>query len=266
MMDKTKKAFLVILLIIMALILVSCGEKPNGTCDSCGKEKVVKLYKITSPYDEVRYMNYCDDCYKSMKLSVQLLDGTIEQVDNVDPVELVQQVIRPDLRKVIDFGWKRTIEIEKIANVQKTDWVLPEGANLISKQEAVHHYDSELDHYEEMELQRSRQVIDHYDGDTPVYVTENYTETVKQPVYKQVECYQTQYTFEIPDVISTRLVESSGTDHNPLWPSYTLEEGEREGARHGEYYISVADSNGAKNILTIDEDVWNRLKIGDSYN
>ena len=64
-------------------------------------------------------------------------------------------------------------------------------------------YETVIDHYETVEVQRTRQVIDHYEtyytysdnGDgtfseeaheRPVYTTEYYTETVEQPVYKQV--------------------------------------------------------------------------------
>ncbi len=67
---------------------------------------------------------------------------------------------------------------------------------------AIEYDDAEyiLDHYELVEVQRSRLVVDHYetyytykdngDGtfleiphDRPVYKTEYYTETVQQPVY-----------------------------------------------------------------------------------
>ena len=71
------------------------------------------------------------------------------------------------------------------------------------KSEKQPEYETVIDHYETVEVQRSRQVIDHYEtyytysdnGDgifreeaheRPVYTTEYYTETVEQPVYKQV--------------------------------------------------------------------------------
>lgn len=64
-------------------------------------------------------------------------------------------------------------------------------------------YETVIDHYETIEVRRSRQVIDHYETyytyedngegtfreeahERPVYTTEYYTETVEQPVYKQV--------------------------------------------------------------------------------
>ena len=69
--------------------------------------------------------------------------------------------------------------------------------------ESKEEYVNVLDHYETVEVERSRQVIDHYEtyytysdnGDgtfvevahqRPVYTTEYYTETVQQPVYVQV--------------------------------------------------------------------------------
>ena len=68
-------------------------------------------------------------------------------------------------------------------------------------------YETILDHYETVEVQRSRQVLDHYETyytyedngegsftevahERPVYTTEYYTETVQQPVYRQVPIYK----------------------------------------------------------------------------
>ena len=96
------------------------------------------------------------------------------------------------------LSWERNIQIEENVQYSESGWDLPDGAELTSQRQEIHHYDSVLDHYENVEVQRSRRVIDHYEtyytyndlgngnfeqveNQRPVYETEYYTETVQQP-------------------------------------------------------------------------------------
>lgn len=115
---------------------------------------------------------------------------------------------------VIGLQWVRNINIEENKMFSESGWTLPEGAEQTDARNELHHYDSVLDHYESVEVQRSRQVVDHYETyytysdngngtftevphERPVYTTEYYTETVQQPIYVQVPRYQTKYYYNI---------------------------------------------------------------------
>ena len=110
---------------------------------------------------------------------------------------------------VTSLAWQRNIQIEENREYSESGWALPQGAELTSQQQEIHHYDNVLSHYQDVEVQRSRQVFDHYDTyytyedrgngtfeqiqhQDPVYRTEYYTETESQPVYVPVPRYATR--------------------------------------------------------------------------
>lgn len=79
--EMKKKLLTIIFLLGAMLLLTGCGgKKVNGTCDACNKERYVKAYKITIPYDEIRYMYLCESCSNAYSISVPLLLGTIEEL------------------------------------------------------------------------------------------------------------------------------------------------------------------------------------------
>ena len=104
---------------------------------------------------------------------------------------------------VTALNWVRSINIEENRMFSESGWELPDGAKQTDAKKELHHYDQVLDHYEDVQVRRSRQVVDHYETyytysdngngtyseiphERPVYTTEYYTETVKQPVYRSV--------------------------------------------------------------------------------
>ena len=64
---------------------------------------------------------------------------------------------------VTGLQWVRNINIEENKMFSESGWTLPEGAEQTDARNEIHHYDSVLDHYESVEVQRSRQVVDHYE-------------------------------------------------------------------------------------------------------
>ena len=186
-----------------------------------------------------------------------------------------------DLR-VSALNWTRVINIEKNKQYSESAWELPAGAELTETKKEIHHYDSVLDHYESREVQRSRQVVDHYvtkyryqnlgNGafeevpyEEPVYRTEYYTETVQQPVYVQVPRYADRYYYTIWRWKPERDLTTSGEDHNAAWPEVVLEENEREGAHSEEYRFTVEHTNGKDGPETyrLAESDWRNLHVGD---
>ena len=154
---------------------------------------------------------------------------------------------------VTGLQWVRNINIEENKMFSESGWTLPEGAEQTDARNEIHHYDSVLDHYESVEVQRSRQVVDHYETyytysdngngtftevphERPVYTTEYYTETVQQPVYVQ------------------------------SWPEVELGENEREGQRSEAYAFTVEHRKEKKpaETYTLAESDWMNINVNDN--
>lgn len=183
--------------------------------------------------------------------------------------------------KVTGLEWARVVSIEKNIQYSESGWELPSGAELTEKKKEIHHYNSVVDHYEKRSVQRSREVVDHYEtyytyqdngngtftevaNERPVYKTEYYTETVSEPVYRQVPQYATKYYYTIWRWTPERNEKASGTDHNAAWPELNLAEDEREGQRAEEYRFTVV--NEKKNTTTayrLAEADWMNVNVGD---
>jgi hypothetical protein len=184
---------------------------------------------------------------------------------------------------VTSLQWARNINIEENRMYQESGWELPAGAEQTDARSELHHYDSVLSHYESVEVQRSRQVVDHYETyytytdngngtftevphERPVYTTEYYTETVRQPVYQQVPRYQTKYYYNIWRWTPSRDVAASGEDHNTYWPEVELGENEREGQRTEAYAFTVEHrkNKGAPETYRLAESDWMNINVNDS--
>ena len=184
--------------------------------------------------------------------------------------------------QVTALNWIRNINIEENRMYSESGWSLPDGAEQTNARQEIHHYDSVLDHYESVDVQRSRQVIDHYETyytyedngngtftevshQRPVYETEYYTETVQQPVYRQVPRYATKYYYNIWRWTPSRDVTATGTDHNTEWPVPELAENEREGQRTEDYRFTVEHTKEKKSPETyrLAESDWMNINVGD---
>lgn len=184
---------------------------------------------------------------------------------------------------VTALNWVRNINIEENRMFSESGWELPDGAKQTDAKKELHHYDQVLDHYEDVQVRRSRQVVDHYETyytysdngngtyseiphERPVYTTEYYTETVKQPVYRSVPRYATKYYYDIWRWTPSRDVTASGDDHNAAWPEYTLAENEREGQRTETYRFTVEHTEKKKEgaaTYRLAESDWMNINVGD---
>lgn len=181
---------------------------------------------------------------------------------------------------VTGLAWQRNIQIEENREFSESGWTLPQGAELTSQQQEIHHYDNVLSHYQDVEVPRSREVLDHYetrhsyrnlgngtfeeiDEQVPIYRTEHYTEIESQPVYVPVPRYATKYYYKIWRWTPTRVATASGEDHNAAWPDTALGENEREGERAEAYGFTVQDKNGKTSTYRIAESDWRNLNVGD---
>ena len=185
---------------------------------------------------------------------------------------------------VTDIAWNRAIPVEQYLEFQEEGWTLPSGATEISQSQKIHHYDQVLSHYENVEVQRSRQVLDHYETyytysdlgngafeevahERPVYKTEYYTETESRPVYVSVPRMSTWYVYSIWRWTQTRTATASGSDHEAAWPETNLAEDEREGSRRAEEYtFTVRDEKENRSTWSLSEEDWRKINPGDTLN
>lgn len=181
---------------------------------------------------------------------------------------------------VTEKAWNRIINVETYTTVNESDWEVPDGGRVTDEKEEIHHYDHVLDHYETVEVEKSRQVQDGYDthteyddnGDgtftertveTPRYVTEYYTEEEEQPVYIDVPKYQTKYYYDIEKWIPDRQLITSGGDDTPYWDDTELSENEREGEREETYTVTFTTDKDKVYETELSEELWNTLHVGD---
>lgn len=184
--------------------------------------------------------------------------------------------------ELIRKDWARTIFVQEEQTVEESDWTIPDGGRQISESREIHHYDQVLDHYEDVEVEKSRRVQDGYDEETtytdngdgtfteetiqvPHYETEYYTEIEQQPVYVEVPNFQTKYTYEIERWIDTRQVDTAGGDDEPYWGDAKLTAKEREGYREETYKLTFQVKKKTYEAL-VDEVLFTSLKKGDNVN
>ena len=183
--------------------------------------------------------------------------------------------------KVTGLNWSRVIPIEQNQEFTESGWSIPEGGTEVGRRQEIHHYDQVLDHYEDVEVQRSRDVLDHYETyytyrdngngsfeeiphERPVYRTEYYTETESRPVYRTVPRYATKYTYTIWRWVKVREAGASGETHDAFWPELILEENEREGSpRREEYGFTVTDSKEKTETWVLTEEDWRKINLND---
>ena len=180
---------------------------------------------------------------------------------------------------VSGFEWERNIAIEELQTFKESGWSAPAGARVYDEKWEFRRYDQVIDHYETKQVRKSRTVQDGYtvsvsyrdngngtatrvENKTPKYKTEYYTETVKEPVYKKVEVWDTKYYYEIDRWVSVRESNASGTDKAPYWNTgYSLSDKERDTTKHESY--EVLYDNGDTETLPFDE--WMEVELGDGY-
>lgn len=180
---------------------------------------------------------------------------------------------------ITEFSWDRTITIEEMRTEKDSGWSVPSGGRVYDEKWEFKEYKQVLDHYETVEVTKSREVISHYetdysyvdngDGtftevatDRPVYTTEYYTETEQEPVYRQDPVYATKYYYEIDRWYDDRDYESSGEDQEPYWNTdYILADDERDSKREENYYVHY--NNEKKEEFSYSE--WSSKEIGDGF-
>ena len=183
--------------------------------------------------------------------------------------------------EVAALRWTRSISVQQRRLMEESGWTVPDGGTVTGEHREIHHYDRVLDHYESVPVQRSRRVIDHYETtytytdlgngyyeqvphEEPVYTTEYYTVTERQPVYRQEPVYQTRYDYSIWRWVNTRTADAAGEGKDAVWPDPGLAEDERESERAAAYLVTIRDiKKGTETDYRLKEEDWLTLNVGE---
>lgn len=182
--------------------------------------------------------------------------------------------------------WRRVLTIEEYKTVEESGWSLPKGAELLRTKEEVRSYDQVFSHYEEVPVQKTRQVyagedceqytVDNGDGSfdleeycTPVYETEYYTEYESRPVYNNVPRYETKYYYQIQRWVEVDKKELSGENNKAQWPEVSLKENQKIGNRIEDYkavFVTKSLFNSKKTkTYKISSDMYDMINTGTAY-
>jgi hypothetical protein len=184
---------------------------------------------------------------------------------------------------VVERSWNRSIEVERLGAVRKSDWEgeVPAGARLLGRERAVHHVDKVQTgtHQERREVEErvqsgTRRVKtgtrdlgngyfeDVYE-DEPVYESRRRTVVESVPTYVDRPVYRTKIRYEIDEWSRDRTESASGGGNDPpRWPVLSLGPKEREGKRQESFVVTFANGDGKPFPRTIGAAQWDRWPVG----
>lgn len=260
----------------------SCGSPKSESKEDYFSIVENNTNKPDTPINIVKNNSKVLDSLNKLKSSIGY-KGIVSILGVISVVLLLIFLLAPykETTEVSDLFWKREIVIEELKTFKESGWSTPVGARVYDEKVEIYTYKQVIDHYENVEVTKTREVFSHYEYDyeyeyidngdgtytenkievkIPVYKTETYTEIEKQPVYRQDPVYKTKYYYEIDRWTDVRTVKSSGNDKEPYWSTnYTLGYKERDTERYEVY--TVYYSNG--NSVSINYNEWIQTNIGD---
>ncbi|HRJ06430.1 MAG TPA: hypothetical protein PK911_02675 [Candidatus Saccharibacteria bacterium] len=193
---------------------------------------------------------------------------------------------------VKSLSWERQVEVEEFRTLTQEGWTYPSDARIIDSYEKLHHTDRVIDHYVTKSREVTKQVqvgtttetyvcgtvtVDNGNGtfdqvdvecqrQVPVYETVTTTEYYEEPVYRDVEVYQTWYVYQIDRWVTDYFEKSSGGDTDPYWPEPKgLDDDQRIGdERRQDYEVALVDDEGGSHDRSVQLKTWTYLDEGET--
>ena len=183
---------------------------------------------------------------------------------------------------VDEVAWRYDVDVEEYKTFTESGWSLPTNARLLRSTQEIKYYEQVVDHYVTVTKTKSRQVIDYYEEvivgykdlgngyfeekveKKPVYKTEYYTVTEKEPVYRQEPVYATKYYYEIDRWTKIDTITTTGTDKEPYYGETELKSNQRYGSKLHIYMMYCTDKDGNTENYTINHDDWLVIYPGDT--
>jgi len=259
----------------------SCGASKN---DSEKKLKEIKYGRgkvLTSSKQENKIDASSSNIIKKSKLSKATKIGCLYIPISIIGLIIIFMVLvnvftTPIDVEVVGTHWERKIEIERYLLLTENDWSVPIGGELISQQQAIHHYNQ----VQTGTVTRTRDIQVKVGTETYVcgkrdlgngyfedeYCTrdiyETQTETYEDPVYKQDPVYRTQYTYRIWRWKKSNSLKEKGNNFKPIWSKVS---GSKIRATDSiaEYSIFIINNKNNKVEEDLKYDQWIKLKLHD---
>lgn len=185
--------------------------------------------------------------------------------------------------QVQSLPWERNIAIEESYISRENGWSIPPGGTEVDKVWKYHYTDQVPDgteYYMDTEMRyekvgshteydykdagdgsfdKVKRTVDDYDY-VPHEVKKSRTK------YKDVEVYDWYYTYDIQRWRVCRNIHTNGTNDEPYWGDYTLNDGERTGARtetYNVYALNTAKDKDGYKLYDTSFDIWTQLHVND---
>lgn len=156
---------------------------------------------------------------------------------------------KSETKQVDEVAWQTVIDIEKYKEVEKSGWVLPDDAELITTKIETKQYKKVLEYYKP-------EYIEVHRGYAPYYYTTRELQDV--PVYKWLKIEAPKYYYKQMQWVHSRVAMEEGLGHEIKWADPGLADDEREGIREAHYYIRIGEDE-----YNVDRDTFSKLNKGD---
>lgn len=245
-------------------VCYSCGQETNyGKCPSCGATTRSKNDQTRSSYysqpvgQSSRYQPVKVRAYpkfKGVDLTSPYIWGPALGLLLIAILAFIFWPRHAEVQ-VQSVSWKAEIYLQEYQYNQHEGWSLPQGADLISTDSRIHHYDqvpdgTETVYYDE---QVCEDVYSHtettcYDDGTcdvdDVYRTQCHPEQRSRevPKYKDVPVYETYYLYKQWEWVNISPAVETGTNFEPYWPSgYLIDTKHRESGRKMTFAVRLIE-------------------------
>ncbi|MEA3452593.1 MAG: Ran-binding zinc finger domain-containing protein [Bacteroidota bacterium] len=259
----------------------------NVKCENCGaskvdsekkmQEKEYSLDKVPQNSNDFDEKKQLTDIPKKQKKDVKIPKAVKYGFWFIVAFFLASIIFTKEIDVKVDGkSWERTIKIEKREKVEESGWSLPTDATLISKEEAIHHYNKiqtgtvtktrnvQVKVGEEKYVSGQKDLGNGYFED--VYSTRNIyetrTEDYEEPVYRKEPVYKTKYYYSVWKWKKDDKLVKSGDNGNAVWPNVDAKN-IRSLDSVGEYKIIILDHKNNKHDKEFQYSKWNAIKKGD---
>lgn len=166
--------------------------------------------------------------------------------------------------------WRRTIVVEQLEKKNAEDWEdrVPQGAKIISKFQAIHHYDGTI-RKEVPEVLTRRVQCGSYTGGKgvpiPKYCDEKYTATVTRDVddiTKPVYATKVKYEFEVWTEKETKDFSGYDKDISKAGTVSVDNKTTRIGKSNDGFIIELKTPDGRTYPQNVTREVWEKLNKG----
>lgn len=187
------------------------------------------------------------------------------------------------VHQVASHNWERSITHDEFRTLTQDGWNPPSDARIVRSEVKIRSYRDVLDHYETKTRQLSREVASgsesYHCGTTDlgngyfqdktcsrtIYRTENYTETYKDPVYREEPVWDTWYDWKVDRWVHDEIYHSRGTGLERHWANTpALHDKLRETGRAERLWLDLVSAEHGDRSMDLPEPLWLEIKDGET--